>query len=221
MAGWLVLGLVAAALPGAEDYLAGRAAERTVHYRDATAAYRACAAKAGPLAPYAEVRTAYCRSRAGDPGEAAKAYRRVVDGQPGGPWTLMAQTYLARLNAQQDNHAQAVVLFSPFMAVEPRLWWFDDHLWPAAESCLAQPATREQGYAFFRDVVAHTRLQAPRAEAAKRLATSPRIEDRLAAAYGLVRSGPRNEAGKGLLKLAADMLDEKVAETQLDAYVLG
>lgn len=216
--------LVAAALPGAEDYLAGVRAERTVRYGDAVKAYQTCIAKNGPLAPYARLRTAYCRSRACDVDGAIAGYRALIDAKPQGPWTRMAQAYLASLYAERENHAEAVPLFDALAAVEPQPWWFDRYASRAADSRLALNDRREEGLEYYRQVLATTAFWTPRLEAAERLAESPEVEDQLDAAFAMLRSGRPKDAAKLLLKVARKGISDAPRDTGpkgVDAWALS
>ena len=210
-----------AALPGAEPYLDGREAERVSKYGDAVAAYEVCIAGNGPLAPYARLRTAYCRSQGGDPDGAVAAYRRLLDEQPDGPWKLMARVYLAALHAKHDNPAAAEPLYASFLALSPQVWWFDRYAWHAAENRLNLPEMENQAYAHFRQVAETTRFLYPRRDAAKRLAKSPSLDDRLAAALGLMRAGSYTDSRGLLLACATEMAETDVSPRDLDACILA
>ena len=195
-------------LPGAEAYIEGRNAERAGRYADALAAYHTCIAEEGPLASYARVRAAACRAAAGDPAGGLDAYRALLEGGPDGPWVRMARMELASLLAAQDSHAEAAPLFDAALSFEPKPWWADRYEWRAANTFIETADRQADGYAFYRNVIATTRLRARRVDAAKLLAPSPQIEDRVAALWGFVKSGERAEARTLLIALLPDMLGQ-------------
>ena len=202
----LVLALLAAtSLPGGEHYLAGRDAERSAKYADAIEAYKACAAMEGPLMHYAHVRMASCRAASGDVEGAIAEYRSLIEGKPPGPWQRMAQAYLASVLMKEQRHKEAAALFSAALPPEAKPWWVERYDRTAAENLLGDPGTREQGYAFFRNVISATLWRDKRLDAADRLVKSAKPEDKLLAAFAIVKSGARADGLKLLLDIAPEM----------------
>ena len=183
-----------ASLPGAECYLEARDAERAAKYGDALATYEACIAKDGPLAPYARVRHAFCQGAAGDNEGAIAAYRRLLETPEDGPWKPMARTYLASLLAMEKRHKEAAALFDVALSHRVKPWWMANYEWRAAEDLIDEPAYRTTSFGFFRGAVESTSHFKKRLKAAKHLCKSPSPADRLAAAFGMLRSGARPDA---------------------------
>ena len=183
-----MLFFVVGGLPGADEYLAGHDAERAARYADAIQAYSACAAKDGPLAPYALVKTALCRGASGDGAGCAQEFHRIAKDCPKGPWKRMAQVYLASRLAMDKNYAAATKTFDEALSFSPKPWWVDQYDRMAADADIEVPEHAAKGFAYFRNLAATTRLRAPRLEAAERLATSSSAEDKIAAAFAITRS---------------------------------
>lgn len=212
------------AFPGAEEYLAGCDAERAGHYGDAVRAYAECADAGGPLASYAHLRMAGCQAPAPDPAASIAAYERFITDEAPGPWTSMARALLALRQLEKQDFAATASLLDTLVTTTPRLWWFDRYTKAAAECWLELPERREAGYAFFRDTVRTTVLWKPRLEAAKVLAESAILEDRLLAAFGMLRSGASKDAGILLLKTATEMLSAEAVtlnDAILDEWALS
>ena len=206
-------------LPGSDAYLDGRNAERAARHADALAAYRTCIAEEGPLAFYARVRAAACRAAAGDPAGGIDAYRALFEESLDGPWVRMAGMGLASWLASQDKHADAALLFDAALSFGPKPWWVDRYQWHAANSFIQTQDRQAEGYAFYRNVIATTRLRARRVDAAKLLAPSPQVEDRAAALWGFIKSGERAEARELLIALAPDMLGQAAEGTDWPGVV--
>ncbi len=209
-----VLAIVLAAasgLPGAKEYAAGHDAESAARYGDAVKAYAACAALDGPLTPYAEIKTAFCRAASGDRSGGIEGYLNVLKSRPEGPWARMAQVYLASLLALEKRYVDAAEGFETALSFSPKPWWVDRYDRAAADVYIEVPDAREKGYRYYRDIVATTRWRAPRIEAAGILAKSPRNEDKLEGAWGLIKSSECTDGLKLLLSLAPSMLSADLA----------
>ncbi len=196
-------------LPGEEAYLAANAAERAGRFGQAIGLYESCAKNSDALRPYALIRASHCASEMGKNEGAARAYRKIIEKEVPGPWTRMAQAYLAKLLHAQKDHQGAAAFYGQALNVAPQPWWMDDYAWPAAENLLAQAETRHAGYDWFRAYTDRDGYIRKRKEAALVLFKSPRPEDQAVAFLGLVRSGDYREAGKALLKSAVRVLGGK------------
>lgn len=177
-----------ASLPGENNYLLGREAERLGKHADALAQYQACADSGGPLVPYAHVKAAISRARAGDFDGALAQLHAVITEEELGPWTLLAQTEAALLLAQRNRHTDAAPLFAYAVEQAPELWWLDRYRWAAADSAAQIPDARDQAYRYFRRVAETAPFRNIRLDAAARLARSPNVEDKIAAALVMLRA---------------------------------
>lgn len=195
-------------LPGATDYLEGRDAEAAQDYRAGAKAYEASAAKSGPLAPYARLRAIRCRALGGQRQQAIGEYESFLAEGEDGPWKALAKTRLAVALMEDARPLRAVPLFKETLAIEPRVWWFDDYEWLEAENAIAHPAVSAHGYAFFRNVVETTPLIVPRFKASTFLATSPDVEDRLLAALGMIRARKYTQGAKLLGAIAPKVITQ-------------
>jgi len=193
---------VCAGLPDADLYVKACNAERKAQYTDAISAYEACAAKQGLLAPYAQLKAAFCRAASGEKDQAVEAYRRLIEKHPAGPWVRMAKTYLASLLSLQKESAQAAPLFTDALSFEPKPWWADQYDWRAADNRLLAGGDPAPAYAYFRYVVETTLYRKPRLDAAERLAKSAETDDRLMAAWGFFKCGEYPKTLKLLVELA-------------------
>ena len=220
MSSWFCLAAlcVTAALPGADDYLKGHDALRAARYGDAVKAFTACAAKGGPLVPYAKLRKAFCAAASGDRDGGAKAYQRLLKEYPHGPWVRMAKTYLGLLLALKEDYRQASTLYADALSFEPKPWWVDLYDAAAADACVHNPDTASRGYAYYRNVIAATRLIDVRVEAAKHLVESSDSGDRLVAAWGMIKSGECKQALDILLALAPTALTGAMKDFDWKGY---
>jgi len=199
--------LFGAAMPGADEYLDAREAERAGRYAEAINLYATCAGKPGPLAAYARVKTAFCRAASGDWDGAVEAYRTLLTGTTDGPWRRMARIYLADALARRKAFEEAAKEYAAALDFQPKPWWVRSHERMAADVYIECPALRDVGYGYYRNVTATTRLRAPRLEAAERLAQSPEKADLLAAARGYIKTGEFRPALPLLLRTAPTGLD--------------
>lgn len=208
MSSWLcLLALcVAAPVPGARDYLEGGHALSSARYGDAISAFAACAAEKGPLAPYAELRKAFCLAASGNHEAGTKAYLHLMKSYPNGPWVRMAKTYLGSLLAAQKDFGQATTLFAEALAFDPKPWWIDRYDALAADACVQYPEAASRGYAYYHNVVATTRFRPARLDAAEHLAESADPKDKLVAAWGWTKSGECDKALELLASVAPEFL---------------
>lgn len=190
----LVSASLAGALPGEAYFDDGRAAEHRARYADAIGHYQACAEIAGPLAPYATIRAAVCRSVAGDPPGATRELEGLLTSGDKGPWTALASHELALLYVKADKRQDAATLFARAHDSAVDIWWLDDVRWLAAENLLELPGEAETGRAFFRAMALHSPWTKKRYEAAKILAAAPTSSDRLIAALTLISAGASEDA---------------------------
>jgi len=208
LSSWLCLFAVCVTAPltGSDDYLKGYQALSSARYGDAVKAFSACAAKEGPLAPYAELRKAFCLAASGDREAGANAYLNLIKAQPNGPWVRMAKTYLGSLLATQKDFGQATVLLADALDFAPKPWWVDRYDAVAADAFVQYPQTAPRGYAYYENVIAATRSRIARLDAAKHLAESADPKDKLVAAWGWTKSGECDKALDLLAAIAPDLL---------------
>lgn len=188
-----VLLVLAAAVPGGDQYEQGHVAEAAARYADAANAYAAAAETAGPLSPYARVRAAVCRAVAGDLAGGAAALDEIIAADGADSWIPYAAHERALLHIRQNERAEAAALFSRAHAAPADLWWMEDVRWEAAENALAFPGHEAEAVAFFRQTAQASLWGKKRLEAARILAKAPAPADRLAAAIYLINSGASNE----------------------------
>jgi len=187
------LTILSAALPGESHYLEGAAAERAGRWGDALKAYEA-AYEADPiLRPFAAIRRAW--SMRNTNGEAAVASLRGIAEKYGqGPWTHMADGYLARVLGEQNRHRDAVPHYAKVLDEKPLLWWLDSWYTEAANNKLATRDMLLDGYGLLAKYVIETGAVRPRLEASRMLANSPNPDHRAAAVRGMLRSSAVTEA---------------------------
>lgn len=196
------------AMPGADAYLAGAAAEKQNDFIEAAEAYDVCADQAGPLAAYGRIRAAFCRAKTGVGDTALEEFADMLEDYAGEPHARMAQTLRAVVLAEQSRHAEAAAAFDQALGLDPKPWWMDRYEWLAAENLVALPERRGEGFAFFRQTIEENRFPGRRRDAASILAASSDPEDKLAAAFGFIRSRDYVKAGKMLAALAKDAFQD-------------
>ena len=197
----LVCAVCFADLPGAEGYLAARAAERQGKWAEALEAYDAVHALAGPLAPFALVRAGRCRSVSADAEGAERAFQQVIRDCEPGPWTRMAQFELAMHHARQEDHAACGRLLLDGLDVVPAPWWFSPYQRQAVESLVAEESSRADGFALLGEYLDTRSRVMPRSDAARMLAGSEEVDDKFHAAEVLLGVGAYGEARKLLALL--------------------
>lgn len=190
-------------LPGAEVYLAGRAAQRQGKYADALRSFSACAETDGPLTHYARIRAAECRVQGGDAEGGLAELRGLVENLPEGPWRRMAAAELASLLHDRKRHAEAAPLFSAAIDVKRQSPWMAPLRRAAAECFLSTPATAPEGFRLFAEILDAARLRRDRIDAARRLVLSPNLLHRLTAIEALIDGGEHREARIALVAAAA------------------
>lgn len=181
-------------LPGELQYDAGRTAESRARYADAIGHYETCAELGGPLAPYAEIRAAVCRSVGGDPKGAAQLLERLLASPGDGSWRAAASHELAALYIRLERREDAVPLFDRAHQSPVDLWWLDDLRWIAAENLLELPGEAESGRDFFRSMATGSPWRKKRYDAAQILSEAPAAEDRLLAALTFISAGASEDA---------------------------
>lgn len=186
-------------------YLQAAVEERVGRIDAAQQLFEACAQEKGALVHYANLRVIACMARQGRRAEAIKGYQAFLKAHRDQPWTGMAQAWLARLLADEKQHAQAAPHFTAAISLDPEPWWIDRYAWPAVENMLAYPEGHQQGYAWLRQRVETATLSAPRLQAARRLFQSPDSADRTAAVLGMMRSFAYQEAVEPLKQIALSL----------------
>lgn len=209
---------VAAGVPGSDDYLKGCDALRVAHYGDAVKSFEACAALDGPLTPYAKLRSAFCVAAAGDPDAGVKAYHSLMEQYPKGPWVRMAKTYLASLLALYKDYEKASSLYTDALSFEPKPWWVDRYDAAAAAAFVQTPDAASRGWTYYRNVIANSRLITPRVEAATHLLESSDAGNKLAASWGMTKSGECKQGLDILLALAPELLTDAQKDFDWKAY---
>lgn len=189
---------------GADAYLEAWTLERAAKYGDAVGKFHALAEAESPLAPYARAHEALCRYRAGDSEGAVKSLRSLLDQSAEGSWRRYVSYELGSILKAHGANEEAAPLLAQAGASPLNLWWLRNIRWQAAEASLELPDVDQHNYAFFRVLVEISGLIKERLDAAQILARSPKVEDRLAAAEGMVKSNEYGDARKLLLALAAD-----------------
>jgi soluble lytic murein transglycosylase-like protein/tetratricopeptide (TPR) repeat protein len=213
--GNLLVLTASAALPGDADYLRARDFERAGQYAPAIQSYGDCINQKGLLTPYAKIRLAACRAAAGDMAGAQDLYGQVIAADKG-PWTRMAQTYLAALFASQQRFPEAGNLYQDALRFEPHPWWVGKQEARAAEVELEVPAMRSAGLDYYRNVCASTRWRTDRMEAIEKLLESPSDDDRVLILHGYVKSAAIDEAKQLLAALAPVFLQHDIPAPKLD-----
>ncbi|GMV99071.1 MAG: hypothetical protein AMXMBFR84_02100 [Candidatus Hydrogenedentota bacterium] len=176
-----------AALPGQDAYLSASDALRLAQFGDAAKLFGQTASAGGPLAPYALIRIAYCRDKAGDSKGAVSAYEELLQGFPEGPWVSMAKAYLAEAMRHQQRNAEAAALLQGLLDAPAIPRWLRDYQWMYAECLTATPGREAEGYALFSSIMDGVKLRADRQRAAEWLARSVNVDHRLQAIDGFLR----------------------------------
>ncbi|MCC6697640.1 MAG: transglycosylase SLT domain-containing protein [Candidatus Hydrogenedentes bacterium] len=217
VAGALWLG----AFPGEEAYLKAREAETKGHYADALPLYEACAEEDPLLAPYARVRSAMCRGRAGDREGAAGELQKLLDSLDAGPWNRMAKAELARVYMALKRPSEAVPLLDSVLNLPAIPRFLEPYQWDYADSLIATDATRADGYALCLALLRDARKRQTRLDAAKRLAASPDIGQRLDAVNAYLLAGDTHEAKKLMLIMTPALLLDKGRHEAQVLYLQG
>jgi len=188
------LTLLATALPGESHYLEGARAERSGQWQQAVTAYQA-AREADPiLRPFAAIRQAWCAGRLGEGEKSIATLQSISETYGEGPWTHMADGYLARMLRDQGQHKSAAPYYAKVLQEKPWLWWLDAWHIEAAENKMATTELFMGGYDLLANYVIETGAVRPRLEASRKLAVSPNADHRAAAVRGMLRSSAVNEA---------------------------
>ena len=194
------------AFPGEETYLKARESEIIGRYADALPLYHTCAQEDPLLAPYARVRAAICRGRAGDREAAAEELRGLLQSLDAGPWMRMAQAELARLCLALKRPGEAVPLLDSVLNLPAIPRFLEPYQWDYVDSLIATEATRADGYALCQVLLRDARKRQTRLDAAKRLAASPEVGHRLDAVNTFLLAGDTGEAKKLMLLLTPALL---------------
>ncbi|MCC6491028.1 MAG: transglycosylase SLT domain-containing protein [Candidatus Hydrogenedentes bacterium] len=219
----LVVGaaLYLGALPGEEAYLKAREAEAKGHYADAQPFYGACAGEDPLLAPYARVRAAVCRGRAGDREGAAGELQQLLESLDAGPWNRMAKAELARLHMALKRPGDAVPLLDSVLNLPAIPRFLEPYQWDYADSLIASESTRSDGYALCQALLRDARTRKTRLDAAKRLAESPDVGQRLDAVHAYLLAGESHEAKKLMLIMTPALLLDKGRHEAQVLYLQG
>ncbi|MFO7973438.1 MAG: transglycosylase SLT domain-containing protein [Candidatus Hydrogenedentota bacterium] len=190
----VVLSTVSGVLPGKEAYLEARDFERAAKYSNAQTAHEACLEADGPLAPYALMGVARCRSRGGDRAGGIKDYRVLLNAYPDGPWVGMALAEMAESLRLEERFAEAAEAYSCILAQPLPSYWQDRYRWLAVQCLAEDPESKPRVLQLCRTLCAEARFSDTRLEAAKVLTESSEPEDRFEAAYAMVKLGAYKEA---------------------------
>ncbi|MEA3364401.1 MAG: tetratricopeptide repeat protein, partial [Candidatus Hydrogenedentes bacterium] len=197
-----VIGLsaVSGTLPGEKAYLEARKFERVAKYHDAQTAHQECLKAGGPLAPYALMGLARCRSRGGDRPEGIEDYRALLEAYPDGPWVGTALAEMAESLRLEKRFPEAAEAYFRILAQPLPSYWQDRYRWLAVECLVENPQTKPRAFDLCRVLCAEARSSRVRLDAAKVLAESAEPNDVFEAAYAMVKSGAYTEASKLLPK---------------------
>ena len=192
----------------------GYNAARIGRHADAIQHYMEVVKVDSSLAPYAKIRAARSRARAGDPNGAIREMEAVVAEYPEGPWTQWAHHEIAELRNQSGDFAGAVPHYASAVETQTPLWWIDDVRLKQAENHLELPKHKAKAMAYFREVLDTTGWRNKRLQAARNLAKSDSADDRIHAALGLLRSSQHSEAAKVAGSIPKTWLKEPHLERQ-------
>ena len=198
-----VLGATLPDVSGGDLFLASDQLERNQRYENAARSFRQCAEQSETLRPYALSRAAKNYHAAGDNEAAAALFQQVLTTYPDGPWTRLTWMRMGDMYYKQGQVVKARSYYKKVLdGLQPLPWFLDNLAWNNADYALLLPGYEQEGYAWFRHIVATTIYVAPRKDASQRLLKSKNIEDRAWGVYGYMRSGNPRDAREAMSKEA-------------------
>jgi tetratricopeptide (TPR) repeat protein len=206
--------MASSTLPGESGFFAGYEKARIGRHADAIELYLEVAKIDPDLAPYAKIRAARSRARAGDVPGAIRELEGVLRDHPAGPWTRWAHHEIAEWHYKEGSYGEASPHYAKAVESEVSLWWIDDVRLKQAKNDLVVSGRKRDALGYFREVLETTRWYDKRVLAARNLAKSDVADDRIRAALGLLRSGKYGEAGRIASSIPGTWLKEPHLERE-------
>jgi len=199
--------MIAAALPGEEQYLAGVKLENAAKYAEAIAAYQSVQKLDEDLKPFAILRIADCMRYQGQKNEALALYKSVETDFPPGSWTQLARYRQAFLYRESNLYLDASKLFAGLVDVKPLPWWMEQDQARAVETLLATDSAKFLGYELLNDRVQTLIYRDARLDSARKLLSSTDPLYLANAIKALLRSGEHGEASTEVTRIIASILN--------------
>lgn len=203
-----------ATLPGETNFVAAYDQARIGRHADAIELYLGVAKSDPSLAPYAKIRAARSRARAGDEKGAIREIKAVLAEYPEGPWVRWAHHEVAELLSKERATAEAATHYAETVKMSRYLWWVEEVRVEQAMNNLDIPEYKQVAMDYFREVLDTSSWYSKRVEAAEYLSRSDRAEDRIHAALGLIRDNKIQDATRVANAIPNSWLSEPAMERQ-------
>lgn len=207
-------------LPGADEYLAGCAAQKRADFPSACQHFERVPENS-PLADYARVRAAVCAARGNLAPDATGALHRIAERLREGPAKRMAQAECAAVLAQNKAYADAAVLYAATLTDKFSTPWLAALSRNAAETFVSVPDYASRGYAMLAEAMKSAPLRKDRATIAKLLIVSPDPNHRMEAVDVLLDAGEYRDAYLAFVALAASFSPGSAEEKERLEYLRG